>query len=385
MRNTYENISKAIVLCLCCLFASGVHAINITATPRGNLPAQLVESSGLDFTGGTHFWSLNDSGLPEIYRIASDGTLTRTVTVTNAALRNWEDMAHDASRTNLFIGDFGNNACDRTNLRIYRIPYPSFVPGNSVAAQLISFTYEDQVRFPSPWMNFDAEGFVHFQGKLYIFTKADGNAVGYTKMYSLPDVPGNHVAQLVDSFHTNDRTTGAAISPDGESLVLISNTHIHLFRGFNGDDFFGGQHTQINISGGWTQKEAVSFGEYNEIYMTDENTGSGNHLYHVDLSAWIPPPPAATTSIEKVNNSVSATVYPMPANQFANISFKNVNKEKLSIALYDLTGKQVYKENIEDPFNTFVIETAVFPTGVYFYKVFADAKEIQTSRLIITH
>ena len=356
---------------------------SVSAQSQGTLPSCLVESSGLDHTGGTHFWSLNDSGSPEIYRIASDGSLTRTVTITNASNRNWEDLAHDAGRNYMYIGDFGNNNCDRTNLRVYRIPYPSQVASNTIAAEEIRFSYPDQRAFPSPWMNFDSEGFFHFNGKLYIFTKTDGSAVGYTKMYSIPDHPGTYVATLIDSFYTNDRTTSADISPNGTSVVLISNTHIHLFRNFSGDNFFHGQHTQINISGGWTQKEAVTFSSNSEIYLTDENTGNGNHLYYINLSSWIPAP-SISTGIADLNQS-SASLYPVPANEYVNVSFKNMNSQNIRISLFDLTGKTVFDGTVENPLIPFTINTSEFPAGVYFYKVFDDAKEVQTARLIISH
>ena len=384
MRNTIKLFVNGSLFLIVILVSTAAHGLSVNANTVGTLPGILVESSALDFTGESHFWSLNDAGnSPDIYCIANNGSLTKTITITNAANRDWEEMTHDASRNYMYIGDFGNNNCDRTNLRVYRIPYPSSQTGTTTTADEIDFTYPDQRRFPSPWMNFDAESFFHFQGKLFIFTKADGAAVGYTKMYSIPDSPGSYVATLVDSFYTNDRSTSADISPDGTSMVLLSNTRIHIFRNFTGADFFGGQHTLLSISGGWTQKEGVSFTTNNEIYLTDENTGAGNHLYYIDLSAWIPASPT-TTSIEKINDA-SASVYPIPANQFVNVMLKNVNAERLSFSLFDLAGKNVFEAPIENPLIPFIIRTEDFPTGVYFYKVFSDAKEVQTSRIIISH
>jgi hypothetical protein len=379
------TILKGKLFLLMSLFSGAAQAASVTASPQGPLPGVLVESSAIDFTGGSHFWSLDDSGAPAIHKIASDGSFVKTVTITNAANRNWEDLTHDIDRNYMFIGDFGNNNCDRTNLRVYRIAYPSSATGSTTTAEVINFSYPDQNRFPSRWMNFDSEAFFHFQGKLYIFTKADGSAIGYTKMYSIPDSPGTYMACLVDSFYTNDRTTSADISPDGKSVVLISNTHIHIFKNFQGRDFFGGQHTQLNIAGVWTQKEGVSFSSNNEIYLTDENTGSGNNLYFVDLSNWIPPVQTTTTSIETINDVASASVYPVPANQYVNVALKNVNSGNCSFVLYDLTGKIIYKDKIENPLSPFTIPTADFPAGVYFYKVFSETREIQTSRLIISH
>jgi hypothetical protein len=360
-------------------------AASVSASAQGPLPSVLVESSAVDFTGGSHFWSLDDSGGPVIHKIANDGSLVKSITVSNASNRNWEDLTHDVNRNYMFIGDFGNNNCDRTNLRVYRIPYPSSATGSTTTADVINFTYPDQTRFPARWLNFDCEAFFHFQGKLYLFTKADGSAVGYTKLYSIPDAPGTYVACLLDSFYTNDRTTSADISPDGKSVVLISNTHIHLFKNFQGKDFFGGQHTQLNIAGSWTQKEGVSFSSNNEIYLTDENTGSGNNLYYIDLGNWIPPAQNTTTSIEKIKENVTASAFPVPANQSVTLTLKNITPGNYNFALFDLTGKIVFKEIIENPMSPFEISTENFPSGVYFYKVFSESKELLTARLVITH
>ena len=72
-----------------------------------------------------------------------------------------------------------------------------------------------------PWMNFDAEGFFQRNGLLYIFSKSDGSAVGYTKLYTIPDQPGTYTATLIDSFYTNDRITSADINSD-ISLPIVS-------------------------------------------------------------------------------------------------------------------------------------------------------------------
>ena len=384
MINTLRRFIKESLLILVILMSATAYGLSVNATAIGTLPGVLYESSAVDFTGGSHFWSLDDSGGPILYEVARDGSLTKTLTISNAHNRNWEELTHDASRNYMFIGDFGNNNDDRTNLRVYRIPYPSSNSPASVTADEIDFRYPDQNCIPARWLNFDVESFFHYQGRLFLFSKADGSAVGYTKMYSIPDSPGNYVATLVDSFYTNDRTTSADISPDGLSVVLISNTHIHIFRNFSGTDFFGGQHTQLNIAGSWTQKEGVSFGGNNEIYLTDENTGSGNHLYYIDLSTWIPPAQSTTTSIEKINE-VSASVYPVPANQFVNVMLKNVHEGKITFSLFDVTGKNIFDSRIENPYVQFMIRTEEFQTGIYFYKIYSDAVEIQTSRIIISH
>lgn len=381
MRNTFYCL---VILLVTFLSVGGAKAVSaVSATVKGSLPSQVAESSGLDFTGGSSFWTHNDGyGDNNLYKVSNTGMLTRTVTVTGAINQDWEDLAHDAGRNYMFIGDFGNNNCDRTNLRIYKITHPSLVAGTTVAAQTINFTYPDQNRFPANWLNFDVEAFFHFNGKLYLFTKADGNAVGYTKMYSVPDAPGSYVATLVDSFYTNDRTTSADISPDGKTVILLANSRIHLFRNFNGDKFLNGQHTLISIGGGWTQKEAVSFWSNNEIYLSDENNGSGNKLYYIDLSPWIP---SFTTGINDGIKSDLPAAFPNPCADAFSIELGNSGLSNTTLQLYDLTGKMV-REAVQTPGETSLrMDVQDLTSGVYFYKVLSSGRELKAARLLIQH
>jgi hypothetical protein len=96
-------------------------------------------------------------------------------------------------------------------------------------------------------------------------------------------------------------------------------------------------------------------------------------------------PAAQPNAIKKINTNFTINAYPSPANEYVNLMVKNVNAEEIRFALFDLTGKSVYETLIENPLVPLVIPTDAFPSGVYFYKVYADAKELKTSRLIISH
>jgi hypothetical protein len=359
-------------------------SLAITPTVKGTLPSSVAECSGMAYTGGSSFWTHNDGyGDENLYKVSNTGTLSRTVEVLGAVNHDWEDLAQDKDRNYLFIGDFGNNDCDRQNLRIYRIPHPSNISASTVTAEVINFSYPDQTRWPSPWMNFDVEGFFHFNGKLYLFTKPDLDAIGYTKMYRVPDQPGTHVATLVDSFYTNDRPTSADISPDGTSMIIMANSRIHLFRNFVGDDFFSGQYTKISISGGWTQKEGISFWSNNEIYLSDEDNGSGAKLYYIDMSPWIPA--AVTTGIKSAERASDVIALPNPANSFFNVQFTNPVLTSCELKLFDLTGKEVRNVKADAGTSVLHMETSAITAGIYFYKLYADNREIRTERLVITH
>ncbi len=377
MKIKLTRIPKQVFLLF--LFALSIKTASaITATVKGSLPSVLRESSGLDYNGYDSYWTHNDGyGDNRLYRVSSAGALQQTITINGAINNDWEDLTHDAQRNYLFIGDFGNNNCIRTNLKIFRIPYPS-ASTTSAVAQTISFTYSDQANISSSWLNYDVESFFHFNGNLYLFSKADGAAIGYTKMYRLPDSPGSYVATLVDSFYTNDRITSADISADGSAMILMSNSHLHIFKNFIGTNFFSGQHTQVNISGAWSQKESLSFVSNNEIFMTDEDNGSGNFVYYLNLSSYIAG--SSVNAIADINEAKIST-YPNPASNQVNFGFDKTVR-LVNILFYDIMGN-VILNNTFDNTNLVNVDVVALSRGIYFYKIFIDGKQSKIDRLVL--
>lgn len=70
------------------------------------------------WTAGAHNDSGNATAFSEIN--PESGLVIRTITPTGAHNRDWEDAA--STGDTLFIGDFGNNSNNRTDLGIYSIP-----------------------------------------------------------------------------------------------------------------------------------------------------------------------------------------------------------------------------------------------------------------------
>ncbi|HYV92304.1 MAG TPA: hypothetical protein VE978_10990 [Chitinophagales bacterium] len=272
------------------------------------LPNEIHESSGLALMRPIQVFSyegkvidslglctVNDGGDKErvFYITKKYGEPYPQFWVMNAANHDWEDLALDDS-SNLYIGDFGNGLNRRRNLGIYKVyvsparlnfPFPS--PAFVDSASLISIHYPDQKQFPPPpsnW-NFDCEAFFHHRDSLYIFSKnLSSPNDGYTKMYRLPDQPGNYTAELVDSFYLNEPVTSADISPDGKTIVLLTYFSLWVFKDFPDHNFFDGKIFQFPFNG-LTQKEAICFANDHELFMTDErHFGKGGKLYKIDLN-----------------------------------------------------------------------------------------------------
>lgn len=281
------------------LLTSLLPAQSMPLTAIAPMPAILEESSGLIRTGPNKLWSHNDSGgEAKLYCFDTTGAVVRTLTISNASNVDWEEVTRDDSG-NVYIGDFGNNSNNRTNLRIYKVGDPDQVVGDSTVAEIIDFSYPDQAAFPPPdsLLKFDMEAMVAYGDSLYLFSKNRTSPYdGYTRRYRLPQAPGTYVATLVDSFYagpgpqTSDWICGAALSPDKEHLLLVSYPKAWLFSCFEGADFFGG--AVVELSYNFTQKEAVAWRDNHVAYLTDELFGGvlGGDLYRADLGLYTAEP-----------------------------------------------------------------------------------------------
>ena len=270
--------------------------ILLTSCNTGNLsviadlPRDLHEASGIETSlKNNDIWMLNDGGnKPQLFNLDSKGNIQHILKI-NAKNNDWEDLTQD-KEGNIYIGDFGNNANKRRNLRILKVSKDSLKNNNSVEVERISFHYENQNKFPpkKEQLYYDCEGFFHFNDSLYLFTKSRvKNDFGKTNLYKIPAKKGNHVATLVSSFTTCNElpcwVTSADISFDEKTVVLLSLNTVWTFTDFKDDNFFSGDVAKHDL-GFESQKESVCFKDLNTLYITDELVNiHGGNLYEFNL------------------------------------------------------------------------------------------------------
>ncbi len=253
--------------------------LTLTANLKYNLGSTLVENSGMVFWNDK-LWMHNDGGgAAAIYETDTSGTILRTITVSNAVNEDWEDIAQDD--TYLYIGDFGNNNTgNRTNLKIYRVLKADVLATNSVMAEIISFSYPEQVlgASTSNSTDYDCEAMVVKNGKIYLFTKQWVSQ--RTSLYELPATPGSYGALLLFTENVGGLITGADIDVSKNMIVLTGynapflNRFIYLMYDFTTNAFFGANKRKITVSGS-RQTESVAFRNEEYIYIANENSFFG--------------------------------------------------------------------------------------------------------------
>ncbi|MCA0133216.1 T9SS type A sorting domain-containing protein [Winogradskyella alexanderae] len=338
----------------------------ILVTP---LDSNLSETSGLLHLSNTLI-THNDSGnTNQLFEINDgDGTINRTVTIANATNVDWEDIAYDSNY--IYVADIGNNQGNRTDLKIYRISRNDYFNNTTVVAELINFNYGDQTDFtPSAFStNFDAEALIHFNNKLYIFTKNWIDAT--TNIYELPDSPGNHTATLIDSFNSEGLITGAAYNSSNGEVVLVGYDGIGSFliqlNGYSNGIFSNGSilktslNTPLNYS---SQTEGIAFiNSTTYLISAEELSGDSQGLYSFNTS---------TLSDSETIKDILC-FYPNPANTEIVL-----NREYCSTQIFSMKGELVLSSTNSK------IDISKLSNGIYMVNIRDAEGNFLIKRLLI--
>jgi hypothetical protein len=332
-----KRIFLAFLLPLAFASSAQVAAIDTLAT----LPKTLNEISGIIHTPRGNFWCINDSGnKPELYQIDAQGNVLKTVLISNAYNTDWEELATDG-KGRIFIGDFGNNRNDRTELKVYIVLEDDVLKNDAVEAAEIKFVYADQKQFPPEEKdhNYDMEAMVFYRDNLYLFTKNRTKPfTGYTYLYKLHVAAGEQVAQRVDSLYLGAgprelyQITGSEISPDGNLLALLSYDKFYLIHDFPFNDLFGGRIEQVETA--LSQKESIAFLNDTTLLLADERSVlGGGYLYATSIAAH-----------RKKNSEVRKHEVRIPEKQFADTLAVEVETElrgKIYYEFFNGEGERV--------------------------------------------
>lgn len=274
-----------ILLSICLLICGNVH-YQLFAQDlefKTFLSPTVIESSGLLYLDGkliTHTDSGGEAALYEIDRLTGD--VLRTVYLDNSTNVDWEDICVDQDY--LYIGDFGNNAGNRTDLKVYRLSITDYLntSNDTVQVDTINFSYLEQVDFTagSNNTNFDAEAMISYGNMLYIFSK---NWLTNTcDVYALSKNPGNYSLSKIDSFDSQGLVTGAAYNPSNNSVLLCGYgppiPFVLFLSDFSNGLFSNGLSLRSTVqvaSGASVQIEAVTHKEEDIYFLSSETSVLG--------------------------------------------------------------------------------------------------------------
>lgn len=351
-----------------------------TPTLKAVLPGNMPEVSG-HVKAGANWYTHNDGGDgARFFRFDPEtGVVNQEIQLTDAANKDWEDMA--ASATHLYIGDFGNNVNNRQDLGIYTVPLTDIGSGSMEsigpnAWSFIPFSYEDQTNYniqtPDSTV-FDCEALVFFEGQLHLFTK---NRKAYiTSHYIVNQATGK--AEKVETFNTDGLITAADVSPDGKMIALLGYDLRGLPKVFvwllwdwpaGTGQFFNGNKRRIELGSALTtgQAEGIAFAGKRNGYLTNERTIANNITFveqsvrWFDFSEWVP----ESTAAGEVNAGAFFRAYPNPFNSAIQLRLA-AGTHPDALRVFDAIGQTVLEMN-EVPE---MLDTGAWPAGLYLIEV----------------
>ena len=260
----------------------------------GLMPAELPECSGFAMIDENAIATLNDSGNePEIFILDTLGKVLKHTSLLGFSNHDWESIAYADGL--LYIGDFGNNANKRENLKIYVVDISKLLSEDLWAFKgEINFNFPDQKAFPpaDSAKYFDLEAMVVHHDSIFLFTKNRTKPFnGRSKCYRLSTKPGNYSATKKGEIFTGLGkmpaywVSGACIS-SGErpDLYLLGYDKVWRIR-----DYFGQSASYIEAEefylGSFGQREAICILN-NKFYIGEEQVATRKaKIYKAELPA----------------------------------------------------------------------------------------------------
>lgn len=324
-----------------------------------SIEPSLQETSGLLYLNGKLITHTDSGGEPALYEIdTTDGSPTRKVVIQNATNIDWEDISMDADF--IYIGDFGNNQGNRTNLRIYKIDKQDYLTNDTVLADTLQFDYSDQTDFTTSTFstNYDAEALISYGDSLYIFTKNWGNS--RTNIYPISKKPGTYSLVKTDSVNSQGWITGAVCDSAQKQILLIGytfNTAFYLkINNWNHLFSTGLQSRKVLQPNSSIQIEGVAQIDNTHFFISSEKFQTTVSELHV-LDCQLPTKADEQTLILPI-------IYPNPCHDKLYIDLQG----RTMTCIYSLDGKFLLKTNNK------IVDINQLAIGVYQVQLNSEGK-----------
>ena len=342
-----------------------------------NLVNTLDETSGL-IMWNKRLWTHNDSEDINIYALDTiNGNILQSVQLAGTINKDWEEISQD--KDYIYIGDFGNNSGgNRTDLKILKILKTS-ISANQTVFETINFSYSDQTDFTPAGSNktdFDCEAFIVSSDSIYLFTKQWTSLK--TSVYSLPKIEGTHIAKKRSTFNVVGLVTGATFLETKRLIVLcgyssLLEPFVYLLYDFNNSGFFSGNKRKLSVSLPFHQIEGIAtinglkYFASNEYFSYPPYLSISQKMHIFNFTDYLNQYLESVTSVEQESESDGDyIVYPVPADNFINVSRKN-EPDETNYSLINQWGQLVSTGRLNDEENR--INLTDLPSGIYFLKI----------------
>ena len=306
-----------------------------------NLTTTLLENSGMIYWN-QHLWMVNDGGSsPSLYMLDQSGSVLDTFFITNATNVDWEALTQ--SSTHFYIGDFGNNAGNRSNLCIYELNKSDLLSANNqILAQKRTFKYGDQIgySYPTNGHPFDCESFYFENDSLVLLSKAWNNF--YSKRYRFKSDWNDTLSVFPqDSMFVDGLLTDVTLDPVSKRVIALGyknngsnfyTSFVYLLFDYPGTAIFNGNKRRIELGNmlSLSQTEGITLKDSVSGFVSAEQITSvitiPPKLFSVDFSSFL----SGDLATNELMIEPKLTIYPNPTARVINVPSEWIGK-KVSI------------------------------------------------------
>lgn len=247
------------------------HSLPFEITPDtiSITPGMIDEASGIADSkqNAGYLWTHQDSGNPpELFLLSHTGAVQKKVHIKGAINRDWEDLAIGKGPVDgvnyIYLAESGDNFAAYADYAIYRFVEPAL-------SEDTVFTW-DEITFRYPDGSHDGEAIItdNATKDIYIITKRDS----LSKIFKLPypqSISSTNMAVETGEMKITG-VCSAAISPDGNELLIKTYTNVYYWKRKNGESITEAlQRTPVTL--GYVlepQGEAICFKNDNSGFYT---------------------------------------------------------------------------------------------------------------------
>jgi hypothetical protein len=261
----------------CPTYAKGVNGGNI----KNSL---LTEASGVVASRKTPglLWIHNDSGdSARVFAVGQDGKNLGIYSFQGASATDWEDIAIGPGATlgesYLYVGDIGDNAMERSNIRIYRVAEPMVNLGGGPQDVTLDNVERFTLAYPDGPHNAETLLVDPLTGDVYIVAKASSGVSPIFRAAAPLSSAGTITMEAVGSrtfgaapLNGDPLTTGGDIAALGNLIAVRTYASAYLWRrpsGMSVAQAFQGEPCVIPIESE-QQGEAIGFAADGSGYFT---------------------------------------------------------------------------------------------------------------------
>jgi hypothetical protein len=339
-----------------------------------NLASILLENSGMIYWN-EHLWMVNDGGSsPCLFKLDQSGIIIDTFCITNATNVDWEALTQSESR--IYIGDFGNNAGNRTNLCIYEVNKSDLLSGNNqILAQKRTFKYGAQTTYsyPTNGHSFDCESFYFDNDSLVLLSKGWDNF--YSKRYRFESEWNDTLTIFPqDSMFVDGLLTDVSFDSASKRVIALGyknngsnfyTSFVYLLFDYSAAAIFNGNKRRIELGNMITlsQTEGIAFKDSVSGFISAEQITSvitiPPKLFSFDFTTFF----SGDSGINALVMDLDRAIYPNPSAQIIRVPSQWIGK---TVQIQNLMG-QVFGEKVVD--TSLLLDLGNFPIGGYILTV----------------